>query len=462
MLALLFRQALILSLIAVCCNFFNISSISIVGESATKFSIYIFLLYAFLVSVLFECIVFVIKFSIMLIKKDVLISNKVFYADKDSIETITSLDKDRLVLARSQFDEAAILIVKTMGAITAGLMNEARRHLVVLRKIIGNDAIIDILMLKIYKGEKNFDKMEQLSQKLIQNEDIQLVGMKAALEAQMEKKEFNEALKTVNKAFEIRQDLYWVVGSAFLLRAQNKDWLGALEVLESGVDKNIIPSLKANRLKAVGFYELAKQALKDDDKTKFYKFITQALDVNPKLIPAALDLADFYIKNDKQKRKAEQVLQKIWRENPCYEVAISYLEMFNKDTIAERIQRMEKLALMNNKRPSLNNLLLAELYIKARKFAKAKAECRIFLLKNPATEKIASILSILEKKTNKKTLQKSNDVVIDYPRDFQWVCANCGHIHEKWEPICDKCDEIGRIYWHLYIDNTSSEIKDEE
>ena len=46
----------------------------------------------------------------MLIKKDVLISNKVFYADKDSIETITSLDKDRLVLARSQFDEAAILM----------------------------------------------------------------------------------------------------------------------------------------------------------------------------------------------------------------------------------------------------------------------------------------------------------------------------------------------------------------
>ena len=462
MLTLLFRQAFILSLVAFCCKFVGITSISINGNEIVNFSINNFILYVFCVLVIFECIVFIIKYSIKLIKKDVLLSNKVFYADKDSIEVITSLDKDKLVLARSQFDEAAILIVKAMGAITAGLMNEARRHLVVLRKIIGDDAIIDILMLKIYKGEKNFDKMEQLSQKLIQNEDIQLVGMKAALEAQIEKKEFNEALKTVNKAFEIRQDLYWVVGSAFLLRAQNKDWLGALEVLESGMDKNIIPSLKANRLKAVSFYELAKQAQNDGDNTKFYKFITQAIDTNPRLIPAALDLANFYINCDKQKRKAEQVLLKIWRENPCYEVAISYLEMFNKDTIAERIQRMEKLSLSNNKRPSLNNLILAELYVKARKFAKAKAECRIFLLKNPATEKIASILSILEKKTNKKTLQNNNDVVIDYPRDFQWVCANCGHIHEKWEPICDKCDEIGRIYWHLYIDNTSSKIKDEE
>ena len=122
------------------------------------------------------------------------------------------------------------MIVKTMSAITAGLMEDARRHLGCLKEIIGEDAIIDVLMLKIYKGEKNFDKMEQLSQKLMENEDIQLVGMKAALEAQMQKKEFTEALKTVNQAFEVRQDLYWVIGSAFLLRAQNNDWLGAADL----------------------------------------------------------------------------------------------------------------------------------------------------------------------------------------------------------------------------------------
>ncbi|MBR5599320.1 MAG: hypothetical protein IKW39_04690 [Alphaproteobacteria bacterium] len=458
----LIKQAVVLALIAI---YFHITETSFIyahKEHIFKLDIFESLFFVFLIFLAFEAFLFFIGQVIKLIKKDVLLSNKNFYADKDSIEVIQSLEKDKLVLARSQFDEAAILIVKAMGSITSGLMNEARRSLVCLRKIIGDDAIIDILMLKIYKGEKNFDKMEQLSQKLIQNEDIQLVGMKAALEAQIEKKEFSEALKTVNKAFEVRQDLYWVIGSAFLLRAQNKDWLGALEVLESGIDKNIIPSQKANRLKAVSFYELAKQAKNDGDQTKFYKFINQALTENPKLIPAALDLANYYIENDKQKRKAERVLSKIWAENPSYETAISYLDLYKKDTISERIQRMEKLAISNSKRPSLNNLILAELYIKAKKYAKARTECKIFLLKNPATEKIASLLAILDKKTNKKTLQNNKDIVIDYPRDFQWVCANCGSIHEKWEPICDKCDEIGRIYWHLYTDNKPSEIEDSE
>ena len=414
--------------------------------------------------------------TVTLLKNDVLLSNHSFQNDKESIENTQTGNEDKIVLSRNQFDEAAILIVRTMGAVTAGLMNEARRLLVSLRKIVGDDAIIDILMLKIYKGEKNFDKMEQLSQKLMQNEDIQLVGMKAALEAQMQKKEFTEALKTVNQAFEVRQDLYWVISSAFLLRAKSNDWLGALEVLEAGIDKNITPEQKAARLKAVALYELAKQAAAEKDKTKYFKFMTQALCENKRLIPAALDLAEYYVKNDLQVRKAEKVLYDMWLENPCYEVAAAYLKLYPKDTKNEKIQRMEKLALANCKRPSLNNLILAELYLKAKKYAKARTECKIFLLKNPATQKIAEIIKELDAKTHKQvskpdglvkslaqkitSLGKASAALEHCPKDFQWVCANCGHIEDHWEPICPHCGEIGRSYWHLYVDNEPATVEE--
>lgn len=85
----------------------------------------------------------------------------------------------------------------------------------------------------------------------MKNEDIQLVGMKAAVEAQMQKKEFTEALATANKAFELRQDLYWVIESAFELRAKAKDWEGAMQVLDSGIKKKIIP---VSKLKEIQIY----------------------------------------------------------------------------------------------------------------------------------------------------------------------------------------------------------------
>jgi uncharacterized membrane-anchored protein len=307
----------------------------------------------------------------------------------------------------------------------------------------------------------------------MKNEDIQLVGMKAALEAQMEKKEFTEALKTVNQAFEVRQDLYWVIGSAFLLRAKNNDWLGALEVLETGIEKGLTPPQKASRLRAVALYELAKQS--EQDKTKFFKFITQSLNENPKFIPAALDLADYYVKTDHQIRKAENVLYRMWCENPTYEVMQAYLNLFPKDTRQEKIQRMEKLAVVNTKRPSLNNLMLAELYIKAKKYAKAKTECQIFLLKNPATQKIAELLQEMEQKSAKngkpanglfaslrrRLAEMGKEATVEScPKDFQWVCANCGHTESIWQPICPECGEIGRNYWHLYVDKKTAEVEE--
>ena len=422
---------------------------------------------AFLVGVLVVLGImnFLCKIVVQTLKKDVLLSNHAFDAEKEAVAALHNKDSN-IVLSHSQFDEATLLVINIMGAITSGLMNDARRKLVELRKIIGDDAMIDILMLKIYKSEKNFDKMEEITRKLMQNENIQLVSMKTAIEAQMEKKDVVEALKTSSDILNVRHDLYWVLSSAFMLRAKNNDWLGALEILEAGITKNITSPHKASRLKAVALYELAQQTKNENDKTKYFKFITQALHENNKLIPAALDLADYYIKNDKQVRKAEQVLFFIWCDNPSYEIAKAYLDLFPEDTKSEKIQRMEKLALANTKRPALNNLILAELFMDAKKFAKARSECNLFLLKNPITEKLATILSQLneeaqnvDNKSGKILKSIKNLIKIekgkDYPKDFQWVCAKCGHVTDKWNAICPKCGEIGRCYWHLYVDDNT-------
>ncbi len=150
------------------------------------------LLFLYSVILCFELAAVIFSFVVNLIKKDVLISNHKFFGENDSITIIEANNNaETMVLSRNQFDEAAILIVRALGDISSGLMNNARRNLVLLRRIIGDDSIIDLLMLKIYKGEKNLDKIEGLSQKLMKSESISLVGMKAAFEVQMKKKEFN-------------------------------------------------------------------------------------------------------------------------------------------------------------------------------------------------------------------------------------------------------------------------------
>ena len=145
-----------------------------------------------------------LKLQVKEVYKTSLLSNRDGQED-ETIDVLAGKISEKIIIDRKDFDRSLLQVLKAMTAITAGDMTEARQNIKELKQVIGKDPIIDLLMMKIYKGEKNYDKMEKLSEKLMRNADIQIVGMKAAVEAQMEKKEFQVALATVNKAFELRQ-----------------------------------------------------------------------------------------------------------------------------------------------------------------------------------------------------------------------------------------------------------------
>lgn len=372
--------------------------------------------------------------------------------DSLSIAQLTS-NGEKLVLERKDIDNAMMLLLKAMTSITAGDMTAARENLEALRQIIGHDTIIDVLTLKIYKGEKDFDKMEDLSSKLMNNPNLELVSMKASLEAQMQKKEFEQALATANKAFDVRQDLYWVIESAFNLRAKANDWEGALEVLNAGFKKELMTEEKYNYLKSVTLYQIATEAKEHGDSTNFFRFCTQASDINNTLVPAALALAEYYVENDNQVGKAAKILNRTWRCNPTAEIAEAYLNLWPNDTPIERIQRMEALALSNAVRPSLNNLLLADLDVKAGLWGKAKSEFEIFLINNPMTKRLAKIIAEYEKKSGSQSdfTENWNTEENDFAQDGVWCCETCGKTSNKWQPSCKKCGNIGSFRWHLYM-----------
>lgn len=328
-----------------------------------------------------------------------------------------------------------------------------------LKKLIGNDPIIDLLKMKIYKGEKDFDKMEKLSAKIMKNEDIRLVGMKAAVEAQMQKKEFAEALATANKAFELRQDLYWVIESAFELRAKAGDWDGALQVLSSGIKKKIIPQDKFKRLKAIVLFEMALEAQKKGDDVNFFRLCSQAIECDETLVPAAVAMARYYVANDNQFRKAAKVLLNAWAKNPTADVAYEYLKLYPKDDITAKIQRMETLSQTNVLRPSLNNIILAELATEAGLWGKAKAEMEMFLINNPATKKLAGMISKYEKFSNndKKEAAKWKEKEASCADDAMWVCDECGHASAEWEAVCPHCNAFGQSHWRLYVEKAENE-----
>lgn len=365
---------------------------------------------------------------------------------------LESVKEEQEVLDRAEIDNAMIELVHTMTSITEGDMPTARKALESLKKRTGSEVLTDILMLKIYQGEHDFENMEKLSKKLENNPDLKLVSLKATIEAQIEKKDYEKALKAANKAYETRQDLYWIIHSAYTLRAKTDDWAGAMEVLETGYKNDLVGKERYLKLKGTTFYEMALQAKDKGDAINFFKYCKQAFDTDASLVPAALDLAQYYVENDNQIRQAEQVLKKAWCCNPTSDVAEAYLDLYPNETAVQKVQRMEKWAPLNTFRPSLNNILLAELDIKAELWGKARAEFEIFLINNPATKKMSRLIAEFEEKSNKneKAAETWRQKAPDCQSDAVWMCESCRHVSAKWLPICKKCGQVGTYSWRLY------------
>ncbi|MBR2299787.1 MAG: hypothetical protein IJ870_04350 [Alphaproteobacteria bacterium] len=355
-------------------------------------------------------------------------------------------------MKKSDVDEALLLLLKTMTATTEGDLKVAREHLKSLQKIIGKGAMSDFLELKILKGEKNFDAAQRLSLKLSQNKESELVGLKSLIETSAKKKDFEKALQSANRAFETRQDLYWVVENTFHLRARASDWRGALEVLETGLKKKMVDKERYMLLKAIAYYETGLQEKKEGKELGFIKYVTQAYHVCPSFEPAALDLALIYEKEG-QIRKAEKLLKQIWRINPTYDVAKAYLKLFKDDSPLGKVQKMESFALLNTKNPSLNSFVLAELDMKAKLYDKAHAEFEIFLINNPATKKIAKLIAQYERVANhnEKAALNWEKREMSCGDDCLWVCSGCGQTSSKWKPFCSKCGKFDPFEWVLCL-----------
>ena len=404
----------------------------------------------------------VLRIQVKEVYKTSLLSNRDGQED-ETIDVLAGKISEKIIIDRKDFDRSLLLVLKAMTSITAGDMEEARAHIKLLKQVIGKDPIIDVLMMKIYKGEKNYDKMEKLSEKLMKNADIQMVGMKAAVEAQMEKKEFKVALATVNKAFELRQDLYWIIESAYELRAKAGDWEGAMQVLEAGYKKKIIPHAKYDRLRAMILFERAKECHNSGDEVNFFKFANQSIMADKTLVPAALALAKYYKNNDNQVRKAESVLVNIWKKNPTDTIAYAYVDLIDGLDKNEKIQRLETLIKSNSLRPSLNNRLIAEYSIADGAWSKAKAELEMFLVNNPCTKKVCEMIANVEEKysKNKKEAKAWRDRFENCADDSMWVCGTCGAKSDEWHAVCPECKAFGQAQWHLYVEQRKEDVIEE-
>ncbi len=254
------------------------------------------------------------------------------------------------------------------------------------------------------------------------------------------------------------QDLRWAVESALEARTKQKNWYGALKVLDGAFGKELISIEKYKKYKAIILFEIAKEVKLKGDEENFNRLCQHAVNTDGSLVPAVVLMAKY----EKDRKKAAKMLLGAWEKNPVRDLADEYLKIFHGLGPLEKVEKMEHFTSYNRNLPALNNMILAELYSKAGLWAKAKAQFEQFLINNPCTKEMCKMIAKYETNHNndKKAAKSWQGKIENCAENSAWVCGVCGSAYDKWQATCSNCGAFGKIEWQIYLDVEESLLEE--
>ncbi len=383
---------------------------------------------------------------------------------QETTEELVEVITERVEGEKEELKEELGGVIDAFTAITMGDMDKAIELQENLQKSDKDNDKVNILGLDIAITKKDKEKIKEYSDKLIANKETELIGLKGLLELGLLNKDYDAATEAVDRAYDIRNDLEWVIRNGMVLRARQRRWNDALNALEIGLNKKLSSSeARGLRLKATMLYELSQEAERSGNRKMAMKLCAQASDLDHSLVAAAVKLSEYYIEDGNQVRKAAGVLSRLWMKRPIAEICDAYVKLWPEDNKYISVQRVEQLCISNNNH-ILNKKVLAKYAMDAGIYGKARKELDDYLACAPLTKSTAKLMAIFEEKAN-SDMRAANRWLLDAEMaddDQRWICSKCAHHAEKWESICPGCGDFATLEWVTPGRNINDEIVFEE
>ena len=287
---------------------------------------------------------------------------------------------------------------------------------------------------------------EETYRKLLEDDKTRFVGVRGIMKQKLEDGDTDTALLLAEKAFAIKPKHVETQDTLLRLQAEKSDWKGARQTLTAKLKTGQLPRNVHKRRDAVLALSEAKGIFEDGQTPEAQEAAIEANRMSPDLIPAAVMAAESYIEKGNA-RAAARVLKKAWEVSPHPDLAAAFAAIAPDEDAAARVKRFRALTRLQPDHPE-TKMLLAELQIANEDFPEARRTIKELVAEAP-TARSLTIMAAIERG------EGSNDAVVrgwlakalTAPRGPQWICDNCQHIHNAWEPVCANCSGFDTLSW---------------
>jgi HemY protein len=281
---------------------------------------------------------------------------------------------------------------------------------------------------------------------LVQDDRTRFVGVRGLMQQKLDEGDTDTALKLGEKAMALRPKNGEVQTKVISLQSRAEDWKGARGTLAQALKSGNVPRDLHRRRDAVLALAHARDAMAEGKVDEATRDVADASRLAPSLVPASVMSARLATEAG-NKRKAAKTIRTAWDQAPHPDLAAAFAEIEPDETPALRLRRFRPLLGRHAGHPEVK-MLEAELHIAAEDFPAARKALGD-LAETAPTARSVTLMAAIERGegAEDRVVRGWLARAVTASRGSQWVCGNCGHVHEDWRPVCANCESFDTLDW---------------
>jgi HemY protein len=333
-------------------------------------------------------------------------------------------------------------VARGMVAVSAGDARLAQRQANDAERLLGREPLTLLLAAQSAQLAGDSDKAEKAFGSMLEDADTKIVGLRGLHMEAQRNGQADAARFYAEEAYKLSPGSEWASAAVLSQRCAERDWLGAMALVEQAASRRILTKEAARKQRAV---LLTADALDRAgvDVEGAYRAAQEAVRLDPALPPASA-LLGRRMSERGEYGKASKVLEAAWSAEPHPDVAEAYLDVRLGDSALDRLKRARTLLRLTPAHPE-SRLTMARAALDAREFAVARENLETLVLEAP-TVRACVLMAELEEQDGgnlglvREWLARASRA----QRDKAWVAE--GKVSETWLPVSPS-GKVGGYTW---------------
>lgn len=334
-----------------------------------------------------------------------------------------------------------------MIAVGSGDFRLAQSEASEAARLIPGEPLVMLLGAQAAQLEGRSDAARNAFTRMLGDPATRLLGLRGLYIEASRAGEAEAARQYAAEAHKLSPGIPWAGTAMMEHLSADRDWAGALRVLDAGAAGRLRGRDESRRLRAVLLTARALEA-EDGEPDKARTFALEAHKTAPEFTPAAACAARVLARQG-DLRKAAKVIEAAWKANPHPELANAYLHLRSGDSALDRLKRGRLLEALKPHHVE-GAVAVARAAIDAREFTVARQELAKALRQAP-TERVCLMMAELEEAEtgDPGRVREWLGRAVRAPRDAAWTAD--GRVLEHWQPTSPVTGRLDAVEWRVPV-----------